>query len=141
MGNKFGEKQEGVRYQERVGVYGLVYTRSEFVVAKVNDGYFFVGGGLEDGESHERCLKREFLEEVGYTIEIGDYLGVQREYHQSFRSKNYYELIGHCYEVKLIEQVASGEDDHRLVHLKHTEIKRMTLEYQKHVMKEMIKKL
>jgi len=139
MKNKFGEQIDGIQYQERVGVYGIVCNADGFIVAKVNDGYFLVGGGLEEEESHHECLRREFLEEIGYTIEICEYLGVNHEYHQSFRSKTHYELIGHCYIVKLIKRIGQGEADHKLVSLKASEIDRMTLEYQSQVMKQVVR--
>ncbi len=139
MKNKFGAPEDGIQYHKRVGVYGVIYNENEFTVAKVNDGYFLVGGGLEGEESHHECLRREFLEEIGYTIEICEYLGVNHEYHQSHRSKNHYELIGHCYSVKLIDRIEQGEEDHKLVTLRDSEIDRMTLEYQTHVMMELVR--
>ncbi len=32
------------------------------------------GGGIEFGESAESCLKREFVEETGLTVEVGSFL-------------------------------------------------------------------
>ena len=34
----------------------------------------FPGGTLEEGETHEQCLKRELQEELAITTEVGDFL-------------------------------------------------------------------
>ena len=38
------------------------------LLVKKNDQYSLIGGGIEENETHENCLKREFLEESGYII-------------------------------------------------------------------------
>jgi 8-oxo-dGTP diphosphatase len=39
-----------------------------------NDFWSPPGGGIDFGESAETCLKREFAEETGLTVEVGDFL-------------------------------------------------------------------
>ena len=61
----FGAK-ENAEYLDREGAYLIAYQNKQVAVVKTPKGYFFLGGGLENGESHLECLKRECLEEAGY---------------------------------------------------------------------------
>ena len=45
------------------------YDMAEYIGAIKKNEIAMVGGGLEAGESHHECLKREFIEESGYTVE------------------------------------------------------------------------
>lgn len=60
-----------------IRVYGILINQfSEILIAdEVRGGHFFTkfpGGGLEWGEGLKDCLIREFQEELGIGIEIGD---------------------------------------------------------------------
>lgn len=60
----FGTREKA-EYLDREGVY-LIPRRNDLVgVIQTPKGYFFLGGGLEDGESHIECIERECLEESG----------------------------------------------------------------------------
>lgn len=60
----FGIK-ENIVYLDREGAYFVPYRNNQIGVIQTPKGYFFLGGGLESGESHLDCLKRECLEEAG----------------------------------------------------------------------------
>lgn len=45
----------------------------------VHETWDFPGGGWEDKESIIECVKREVLEETGYSVEIEGFLGVYKE--------------------------------------------------------------
>jgi len=66
----------GVRKPERdvvfrTGVYGIVTdSQNRVLIVKNNLGYFLPGGGVQENESYEQALRREFMEETGYDIEI-----------------------------------------------------------------------
>lgn len=133
---RFGKKLKEKEYIKREGVYGIVYHKGQFGVVKVRDTHFLIGGGLDEDENHHDCLHREFLEEVGYKIDIHECIGSFTEFHQSFKSKNYYEMVGHVYLVSLIEKVSEGEDDHELVWVNKEGIEEaMTLSYQAYIIK------
>lgn len=66
MHKVFGTK-ENINYIDRVGVYLVPMKEGKIGVVKTSKGYFLLGGGLGDDESYEECIKRECLEEVGYT--------------------------------------------------------------------------
>lgn len=62
-----------------IRVYGLLLNENHellLVHEKMPHLHFtkFPGGGLEFGEGTRDCLKREFMEETGLEVEIGDHL-------------------------------------------------------------------
>ena len=58
----------------------------------VNEYYAIPGGGKEENETIEECVKREINEEFNLDIEVKDYLGKVED------DKN----IGHVYSAKII---------------------------------------
>ena len=71
-----------------VRVYGILINENKQVL--VSDEYIrgsfytkFPGGGLEVGEGTRDCLKREFMEEMGLLVEIGDHIYTTDFYQQS----------------------------------------------------------
>ena len=64
MHRVFGIKED-VEYLDREGAYLIPCRRNQVAVVQTPKGYFFLGGGLENGESHLECLERECIEEVG----------------------------------------------------------------------------
>jgi 8-oxo-dGTP pyrophosphatase MutT (NUDIX family) len=60
-----------------VRVYGVYIRDQKVLVAQERYGTFefykFPGGGLEFGEGTRKCLQREFYEELGIHIEVGEH--------------------------------------------------------------------
>lgn len=63
-----GEKLEGKKYDFRETCFGICVKNGKMLLVKKKDQYSFVGGGVEKEETHEECLKREFVEESGYEL-------------------------------------------------------------------------
>jgi 8-oxo-dGTP diphosphatase len=77
--------------------------------------YFLPGGGIENNETHEDCLKREAMEEMGMVVEMGHYIGSAQQYFSDQDGKNHYLNEGHFYLCFEIKQLAvPKEDDHFL---------------------------
>jgi len=67
----FGIRKPERDVVQRTGVYGIVTdAQNRVLIVKNKLGYFLPGGGVQEGETHEEALRREFLEETGYEIEI-----------------------------------------------------------------------
>lgn len=66
----FGKKQAHLTYFDRPGAYLICIHKNHLVCAQTPKGYFLLGGGIEGTETQEQCLRRECLEEVGYSINI-----------------------------------------------------------------------
>ncbi len=65
IGNKFKEK-----HGFRETCFGIVVKDNKLLVVydQKHNQYSLVGGGIDNGETHEETLKREFIEEIGATI-------------------------------------------------------------------------
>lgn len=129
---EFGTKIDETEYIDRVGVYAIIYQNNKLAIIKSGDRYFLPGGGLEENESQEECLRRECKEEIGYEINIGNYIGMATQYLYSYKTQVPLRIIGHFYRVELEEYIQSQiEDDHELVWFSPEEaIKRMYVEFQ-----------
>ena len=62
-----------------IRVYGILINAEQEVLVsdeKIRGSYYtkFPGGGLEFGEGTRDCLKREFMEEMGLQVDIGEHL-------------------------------------------------------------------
>lgn len=71
----FGEREAGKAYRDREGAYLLAVEKGMLAVADTPSGWFLPGGGIEPEESHEGCVERECLEELGSPARVGEYLG------------------------------------------------------------------
>jgi len=62
-----------------IRVYGILTDEKQGVLVAdeiVRGGYYtkFPGGGLEFGEGTRDCLKREFMEEMGLNVNVGEHI-------------------------------------------------------------------
>lgn len=75
MGNPVSVKLNTLCYLEKGDSYLMLHR-----VKKENDAnkdkWIGVGGGFEAGESPEDCMKREILEETGFTVKAWRYRGI-----------------------------------------------------------------
>ena len=91
-------KDENIQYTKRPGAYAIIINENQEEIGIVTDGkdYFYLGGGIEEGETELDALKRELIEEAGYTLknirkfdEVGSYIYAE--------SKCYIEVIAYEY--------------------------------------------
>ncbi|MFP7300585.1 NUDIX hydrolase [Neobacillus niacini] len=104
-------------YRPREAVYAIIVndTIDEVVTVQTPDGYFWLpGGGIEGNEDHSECLRRELLEETGFSAEINHFIGNAKQFF--ITSEN--ECIaneGTFYLAQLCKKVSDPlEDDHSL---------------------------
>ncbi|MBO0424240.1 NUDIX hydrolase [Enterococcus plantarum] len=90
----FGEKSEMLVYKKRLGAYIIISKNNgtEIVLIQAPNGaYFLPGGEIELGETKETAIHREMIEELGFEVVIGDYLGQADEYfHSRHRNTDYH---------------------------------------------------
>ena len=63
IGEKFNSK-----FDFRETCFGIVVNGSKILLVKKNNQYSLIGGGIEENETFEDCLKREFIEEAGLNV-------------------------------------------------------------------------
>lgn len=99
----FGVKAVEHDYQTRLAAYIIVSdpTNSEIILVQAPNGaYFLPGGEIEVGESKEVAIHREVMEELGFAVEIGNYLGQADEYFYSNHRQTAYYNPGYFYVAK-----------------------------------------
>lgn len=98
-------------FRFNVRVYGvLVNEQQEVLVSdeKIKGRFYtkFPGGGLEFGEGTRDCLKREFKEELGLSIEVEDHL-YTTDYFQLSAFNPDHQILSIYYKVKALEPIAA----------------------------------
>ena len=93
-----------------VRVYGILINENKQVL--VSDEYIrgglytkFPGGGLEVGEGTRDCLKREFMEEMGLQVDIGDHI-YTTDFYQPSAFNNAHQILSIYYFVTALEPIA-----------------------------------
>ena len=118
----FGIKED-VEYIDREGAYLIPICNNRIGVVETPKGYFFLGGGLETGESHAGCIKRECLEEAGYTVMVGENI-CSAETYCEHPTIGCFHPIQTYYVGEMIEKVTVPTDaDHRFLWVDYDDIK------------------
>lgn len=122
MNRVFGEKQDAV-YYDRKGAYLIPSEGSRIAVVRTKRGYFLLGGGIENCETDIECIKRECLEEIGYTVVVQEYLCSAEAYTKHSRLGHFHPMQ-HYYRGRLLRQVQEAvEPDHHLIWAEYSELK------------------
>ncbi len=138
-----GSKEENIEYTKRPGAYAIIINKNSDKIGIVTDGRdsFYLGGGIEKGETKIEALKRELIEESGYSIknikefeEVGSYIFSE--------DKGYLEVIASVYIAEFDKKIAEPiEKDHTVLWVKPEEyVSKMFREWQKYIMERFIEK-
>ena len=137
-----GSKEENIKYKKRPGAYAIIRRNEDDKIAIVTDGdFFFLGGGIENGETELDALRRELIEESGYTIkninkldEVGCFVYAE--------GKGYVEMISHVYVAEFDKKIAEPiEEDHTVIWVKPEDyVGKMFREWQEYILKQYIEK-
>ena len=118
----FGTKEDAP-YWDRPGVYLIPRRGDQVGIIQTPKGYFFIGGGIEQGESHEACLVRECLEETGWTVRIDAKL-CSAETYTTHATLGLFHPIQTYYTGSLGSQVAQPtEPDHTLLWMDYEQLR------------------
>lgn len=139
----FGTPLDNMAYRKRIAVYAVIFNGENNQVATIQNskGYRFLpGGGIESGENHSECLTREVIEELGYEVEMGDYIGVAEQYCMSTTNEPILN-IGHFYVCTLLNRVQSStKPEHQICWTDALHIEEdMFLQHQGWAVKEALK--
>ncbi len=136
-----GTKQKDITYTKRDGVYAIIERKQDEKIAIATNGnYFFLGGGIEQGETELEALTREIKEESGYTIKSIEYFDTVASYLYS-QTRGYLDVTATFYIAEFDEKVAEPiEKDHQVLWVNPSEYKdKIYHEYQRYILEEYIK--
>lgn len=77
-GNKKEFNSEDLTF--RLSVYGVLIENNKILLGRILGKYDLPGGGVEKHENVEEALKREYFEETGIDIEVGEIIDVKSNF-------------------------------------------------------------
>ncbi len=138
---RIGKKIEGLQYIKRPGAYAIIEREEDDKIAIATDGeYFFLGGGIEEGETEIQALKRELIEESGYCIKNIKYFDKIMAWADG-GDRGPLDVTATIYTAQFDEKVAEPiEKDHKVFWVHAIEYKdKLYHEYQRYLLEEYIK--
>lgn len=92
-----------------VRVYGILIDSTRRVLVSdefIRGAYYtkFPGGGLEFGEGTRDCLRREFMEEMGLSVEVGRHIYTTDFYQRSAFNPDH-QILSIYYEARALEAI------------------------------------
>ena len=99
-----GKKDKERTYNFRETCFGIVVKNDTLYCTEKGNEISLIGGGVENGETHIECLKREFLEEAGCIIKSAEPLCIIDCYWIT-RDKKYMESLSNIYIVSIIDEI------------------------------------
>jgi 8-oxo-dGTP diphosphatase len=115
-------------------VYGILINENKQLLVSdeyIRGNYYtkFPGGGLEFGEGTRDCLKREFMEEMGLLVEVGEHL-YTTDFFQMSAFNPTHQIISIYYRVKALEPIKvrlsnkpfDFSEDHMVVYKQKNEV-------------------
>lgn len=138
---RIGKKIKGLQYTKRPGAYSIIEREEDDKIAIATDGeYFFLGGGIEEGETEIEALKRELIEESGYRIKNIKYFDKVMAWADG-GDRGPLDVTATIYTAQFDEKVAEPiEKDHKVLWVHAIEYKdKLYHEYQRYLLKEYMK--
>lgn len=144
MDPTFGVKQEHLHYAIRKGCYAVIVDavlKKIAVVLTTKGHYFLPGGGMEAGETEEECLKREVIEEIGYSVNLVSFIGTAQRY---FITSQNEPILSEAvfYAAELVEQITAPiEEDHVLQWIRFDQVDVLFHEHQAWAVKRRLEQM
>ena len=140
---RIGKKIEGEKYTKRPGAYAIIERKEDnkIAIATVPEGdWFLLGGGIENKETEIEALKRELIEESGYSIKNIKYFDKVTSWADG-EEKGLLDVTATVYTAEFDKKIAKPiEEDHQVVWVNPEEYKdRLFHEYQRYVLEEYVK--
>lgn len=137
---RIGNKQNGVKYTKRDASYVIIEHQEDnkIAIATTIDGdYFFLGGGIEGEETELEALKREVIEESGYSIKNINFFDKVTAWADG-GERGPLDVTASVYIAEFDKKVAEPiEKDHRVLWINANEYKnKLYHEYQRYILKK-----
>ena len=132
-----GKKDNSKDYGFRETCFGIVVKDNMLYCTKKGDDLSLIGGGIEHGEDHIDCLKREFKEEAGLSVISAEPLCVIDCFWVTKNNKDM-ESLTNIYVVKVSEDAGiptESESQLQIIDINNA-IELLPLPYQKRAIEE-----
>lgn len=141
---RIGSKKAWIQYKKRICAYAIIERIKDKKIAIATDKsdiYFLLGGGREEDELIEETLKREIIEETGYSlrdVELFDKINSWC-YNDKY---GYLDIEATIYIAKLDKKILEPiEKDHRILWVSPLEYRdKLYHKYQRYILNKYILK-
>lgn len=137
-----GKKMENVNYRKRPGAYAIITRKKDKKIAiGATCDYFLLGGGIENDETPKEALKRELIEETGYSIKNIRFFDKVFAYVDG-KEKGLLDIEATVYIAEFDKYVKDPiEKDHKLLFVDAKDyVSKLYHEYQRYILKEYVEK-